>query len=255
MAGRARRMSALEVATYGLLAAVALIFGYVEAVFPVPLPVPGIKLGLGNVVVLFALAGFDWRAGFAVAAVKVVVSAALFGNPSLLLYSAGGAVASFAAMWAALHTSRLSVVGVSMIGGVFHMLGQLAVVAWTFSPYVSLVYMPVLSACGLVTGALTGYVCRAVIRSAAKSRLFARRAKELARAGAGACAGGFSRNERPSGGGCGQGPAPALVEGTAVSCGIHADGAGRRRGHGEARSLQDAVDGGEGRGGYDERGV
>ena len=179
--GTARRMSALEVATYGLLAAVALIFGYVEALFPLPLPVPGIKLGLGNIVVLFTLAGFGWRAGLAIAVVKVVVSALLFGNPMVLMYSAGGAALSFAAMWMALHWSRLSIVGVSMVGGVFHMVGQLAVVAFTFSPYVALVYLPVLMISGLVTGLLTGYVCRLVIRTTAKSNLFKSRARELAR--------------------------------------------------------------------------
>ena len=179
--GTARRMSALEVATYGLLAAVALIFGYVEALFPLPLPVPGIKLGLGNIVVLFTLAGFGWRAGLAIAVVKVVVSALLFGNPMVLMYSAGGAALSFAAMWVALHWSRLSIVGVSMVGGVFHMVGQLAVVAFTFSPYVALVYLPVLMISGLVTGLLTGYVCRLVIRTTAKSNLFKNRARELAR--------------------------------------------------------------------------
>ncbi len=179
--GTARRMSALEVATYGLLAAVALIFGYVEALFPLPLPVPGIKLGLGNIVVLFTLAGFGWRAGLAITLVKVVVSALLFGNPMVLMYSAGGAALSFAAMWVALHWSRLSIVGVSMVGGVFHMVGQLAVVAFTFSPYVALVYLPVLMISGLVTGLLTGYVCRLVIRTTAKSNLFKNRARELAR--------------------------------------------------------------------------
>ena len=179
--GTARRMSALEVATYGLLAAVALIFGYVEALFPLPLPVPGIKLGLGNIVVLFTLAGFGWRAGLAIALVKVVVSALLFGNPMVLMYSAGGAALSFAAMWVAMHWSRLSIVGVSMVGGVFHMVGQLAVVACTFSPYVALVYLPVLMISGLVTGLLTGYVCRLVIRTTAKSNLFKNRARELAR--------------------------------------------------------------------------
>lgn len=179
--GTARRMSALEVATYGLLAAVALIFGYVEALFPLPLPVPGIKLGLGNIVVLFTLAGFGWRAGLAIALVKVVVSALLFGNPMVLMYSAGGAALSFVAMWVVLHWSRLSIVGVSMVGGVFHMVGQLAVVAFTFSPHVALVYLPVLMISGLVTGLLTGYVCRLVIRTTAKSNLFKSRARELAR--------------------------------------------------------------------------
>ncbi len=181
MGGNARRMSALEVATYGLLAAIALIFGYVEAVVPLPVAVPGIKLGLGNIVVLFTLAGFGVRPGACVALVKVVVSALLFGSPYIALYSAGGAILSFAAMWAALYSRRLSIVGVSMIGGVAHMLGQLAVVTFTFSPYVALLYLPVLVIAGLVCGLLTGYVCRLVIRTCGRSGLFAKRARELAR--------------------------------------------------------------------------
>ena len=92
-----------------------------------------------------------------------------------------GAGLNFAAMWGELHWSRLSIVGVSMVGGVFHMVGQLAVVAFTFSPYVALVYLPVLMISGLVTGLLTGYVCRLVIRTTAKSNLFKSRARELAR--------------------------------------------------------------------------
>ena len=76
-------------------------------------------------------------------------------------------------MWVALHWSRLSIVGVSMVG-------QLAVVACTFSPYVALVYLPVLMISGLVTGLLTGYVCRLVIRTTAKSNLFKSRARVCA---------------------------------------------------------------------------
>ena len=176
------RLSALDVATYGLLAAVALIFGYVEALFPLPIPVPGVKLGLGNVVVLLALAGFGWRPGLAVMLVKVVASALLFGNPSVFAYSLAGALASFAAMWGALHVRRLSLVGVSMVGGVAHMLGQAAVVAAVLAPYVALVYLPVLMVAGLITGLLTGYVCRMVARAVGRSTLFRRRARELAKA-------------------------------------------------------------------------
>ena len=99
----------------------------------------------------------------------------------MALGKGNGAALSFAAMWVALHWSRLSIVGVSMVGGVFHMVGQLAVVAFTFSPYVALVYLPVLMISGLVTGLLTGYVCRLVIRTTAKSNLFKSRARELVR--------------------------------------------------------------------------
>lgn len=176
--GRARagRLSAREVAVYGVLAAVALVFGYVEALFPPPVPVPGVKLGLGNVVVLFALAAFGPRPGFAIMLVKVVASALLFGNPSVFVYSLSGALASFAVMWGALHARGLSLVGVSMAGGVCHMLGQDAVVALVLSPGVALAYLPVLVAAGLVAGLATGYVCRLMARTAGRSKAFRARA-------------------------------------------------------------------------------
>jgi len=174
------RLSALEIATYGLLAAVALIFGYVEALFPLPVPVPGVKLGLGNVVVLYALASFGWRPGLLVMLVKVVASALLFGNPMVFAYSLTGGLVSFAAMWAALRWWRtLSIVGVSMLGGVCHMLGQSAVVAAVLAPYVALTYLPVLMVSGLLAGLLTGYLCRLVIRATGRSSLFKRYRKEL----------------------------------------------------------------------------
>lgn len=179
--GTRGRLAASDVAAYGLLAAVALIFGYIEALFPLPVPVPGIKLGLGNIVVLFALAGFGAWPGFAVMLVKVSVSALLFGNPAVFAYSMAGALASFAAMWCALRVRGFSIVGVSMVGGVFHMAGQLAVVALVLAPHVALAYLPVLFVAGLATGALTGYACRAVIRTAGRSSLFRKKRRELAR--------------------------------------------------------------------------
>ncbi len=182
-ARRRARLSAYDVAACGLLACIALICGYVEAVFPLPVPVPGVKLGLGNVVVLFALVAFGWRAGLLVMFVKVAASALLFGNPTIFLYSLAGGLLSFGAMRVGVRLRPLSVVGVSMLGGVCHMLGQLAVVALVLAPYVALAYLPVLVAAGLATGLLTGYVCRLVIRTAGRSSFFARRRRRLARAG------------------------------------------------------------------------
>ena len=78
---RCGRLSALQVATYGVLAAVALVCGYVESLVPLPVPVPGIKLGLGNVVVLYALVAFGPRPALAIMLAKVCASALLFGNP------------------------------------------------------------------------------------------------------------------------------------------------------------------------------
>ncbi len=182
-ARRRSRLSAYDLAACGLLACIALIFGYVEAVFPLPIPVPGVKLGLGNVVVLFALVAFGWRAGVLVMLVKVAASALLFGNPTVFLYSLAGGALSFAAMCVGVRLRCLSVVGVSMLGGAFHMVGQLSVVALVLAPYVALTYLPVLLVVGLATGLLIGYICRLVIRTVGRSSFFAQRRKRLARAG------------------------------------------------------------------------
>lgn len=178
-----RRVGAFEIAACGLLAAAALVFGYVEALFPLPVPVPGVKLGLGNVAVLCALVTFGPRQAFLVMLVKVGVSALLFGNPAVLAYSAAGALASFAAMACALRVRALSVTGVSMVGGVCHMLGQLAVVAAVFSPAVALTYLPVLLVAGLASGAVCGAVCHLMVRAFGRSAAFARwhRAREKER--------------------------------------------------------------------------
>ncbi len=172
------RLPASDVAVFGLLAAVALICGYVEALFPLPVPIPGVKLGLGNVVVLFTMAAFGLRAGFLVMVVKVVASALLFGNPAVFAYSIAGALVSFAAMALALRARRLSIVGVSMVGGVAHMVGQSAVVAFVLAPYVALSYLPVLLVAGLASGLVTGYLCRLMIRVFGHSSLFRRRMKQ-----------------------------------------------------------------------------
>lgn len=182
------RLSALEVATYGALAGVALVFGYVESVLPAPVPVPGVKLGLGNVVVLFCLEAFGARPAALLMVVKVTASALLFGSPAVFMYSLAGGVASVAAMTVAARVRAFSVSGVSMAGGVFHMVGQMLVVAAVLSPQVALTYLPVLLVSGLLAGLLVGYLCRAALAATAGSGLVRERAKRM-RAAAGSGAG------------------------------------------------------------------
>lgn len=178
--GAHTRFDAHDIAASGLLACIALVFGYIEALFPLPVPIPGIKLGLGNVVVLFAIVAFGWRAGVLVMLVKVMASALLFGNPTVFFYSLAGGVASCIAMCAGVRLRGLSLVGVSMLGGAFHMAGQLAVVAAVLASHVALAYLPVLLVAGTATGCLVGYVCRLVVRTVGRSSFFAQRRKRLA---------------------------------------------------------------------------
>ena len=179
---RVRRTSlgALEVATYGILASLALIFGYIEALFPLPVPVPGVKLGLGNIVVLYALVALGPRSAVAVMLVKVVASALLFGNASLFVYSAAGAALSLALMAASSHIRGMSLMGISMVGGVGHVLGQLVVVAAVLSPAIALTYLPVLVVSGLATGAVVAVLCRLVLQATRNSAVLRQRRRAMA---------------------------------------------------------------------------
>lgn len=153
-------MSSQQVASYGILTALSLVLGYLEVLFPLPVAIPGVKLGLGNIVVLFALIAYGRRPALLLMLIKVFASALLFGNPSTLPFGLFGGLLSFAVMAGAVSFKSLSIVAVSMLGGVAHNLGQLIVVAVVLGPYVALANLPILLVAGLITGVLTGLVCR-----------------------------------------------------------------------------------------------
>lgn len=176
---RRGRLSALQVATYGVLAALALVCGYVEALVPLPIPIPGVKLGLGNVVVLFSLVALGVRPALVIMLVKVIASALLFGNPTVFAYSLAGGVTSLCAMALASRVRALSVPGLSMVGGVFHMMGQMAVVAVVLTPQIALAYLPPLLVAGLASGLVVGYLCRLVLRATASSAILRAQRKRV----------------------------------------------------------------------------
>lgn len=146
-----------RLALLALLTAIALTIFVVEAQFPLPVPVPGLKLGLSNIVTLFALAVFGWKEALAILLVRVFLGNLITGQTMSLLYSLAGGLFSFVCMALILRVlkqNQLWVAGV--IGGITHNIGQIAVaVAVTQTP-VLLAYFPVLMLCGIVTGVLTG---------------------------------------------------------------------------------------------------
>lgn len=150
-------------ALYGLLTALALCAGYLEALVPLPVSVPGIKLGLGNAVVLFALVRMGARPALFVMLAKVFCSMLLFSTPQMLAFSLGGGLLSWAVMAAAVRLDAFSEVGVSVLGGVAHNAGQLIVVAALLSPQVAIVNAPVLAVAGVVCGAVIGLILHGVL--------------------------------------------------------------------------------------------
>jgi len=157
-------MTAKTVARFGLLCAVSLVLGYVESLFPLFAGLPGIKLGLANTVLLFAI--YTMRPLYAawLMLVKVLLSGFLFSGLSGILYSLSGGVLSLCAMLLAQRSRHLSIVGVSVTGALFHNIGQVLAAGLLVSFRVVLPYVPVLLLSAAVTGTLTGiagnYICR-----------------------------------------------------------------------------------------------
>lgn len=146
-----------KLAYLGLCTAVALILAYVEVLLP-PLftAVPGIKLGLPNIAILFVLYRYGMRYAAAVSFVRMAVIALLFGNPMTFVYSLAGAALSLLVMALLRRLDFLSVVGVSVAGGVFHNVGQILMAMLLLGTAELGYYLIVLAITGTISGVFVG---------------------------------------------------------------------------------------------------
>lgn len=151
-----KKQNTKQIAQLGLLTALALIAGYIELLIPVPIGIPGVKLGLANLTILWALYALGPGEALAVNGIRILLSGFLFGNLSMILYSLAGASLSFLCMYLAKKSGRLSLIGVSILGGVMHNVGQLLVAMLALETGSLIYYGPVLLAAGLITGLLIG---------------------------------------------------------------------------------------------------
>lgn len=142
----------------GLFAALAIIFGYVEMLLPVFTGIPGIKLGLANLVTVFILYTHSWKEAGTISVIRIVVIGFMFGNLFSILFSLAGAGLSLFCMTIAKKASGLSIVGVSILGGITHNLGQIVIAAIVVENVNLFYYFPALLVAGLVTGMLIGIV-------------------------------------------------------------------------------------------------
>ena len=146
-----------QVAFLGLCSSVALVLAYVEILLP-PLfvAVPGIKLGLPNIVIIFILYHLGIRRAAAVSFVRIAVVAMLFGNPMTLAYSIAGALLSLGVMFLLQKLNFLSIIGVSVAGGVFHNVGQILMAMLLLGTAELGYYLIVLTVTGTISGILIG---------------------------------------------------------------------------------------------------
>lgn len=153
-----------RLASFGVFVALALICSYIETLIPFQIGIPGVKLGLANIVIVIALYRMPVREAFLLSAVRVILAGFLFGNLMSILYSLTGGVLSLAVMWGVRHVKSVSIVGVSIAGGVFHNIGQLLAAALVVETYGVFSYVPVLLVSGLMTGLVIGLLSGEILK-------------------------------------------------------------------------------------------
>ena len=149
-------MDTKNIAKTGMLVAVAFVLSYVESMLPLNFGVPGIKVGLSNIVVLFSIFNLNQLTAFCIAIVRIILCGITFGSLSGLLYSLSGGILSFMVMLLLKKTKKFSVYGVSVAGGVSHNIGQILVAIVVLNNKLIMYYLPFLLIAGIVAGIATG---------------------------------------------------------------------------------------------------
>lgn len=149
----------------GVFIALALVLSYFESFIPVYNAVPGIKLGLANIVTIIALYKLGIRAAIIISIGRILLSGILFGNPMVIIYSLAGAALSILTMCAMRTIKFFSVSGVSICGAISHNLGQLVVAAIVLENTNILYYMCVLAISGSIAGLLIGILAAYIMKS------------------------------------------------------------------------------------------
>lgn len=153
-----RKQRTRQIADYGLLTALALVLSYLESLVPAFFAVPGMKLGLTNVVVLIALYRMGWKQALAVNFVRILLVSMTFGNAFSLFYAMAGGMLSGIVMILLKKTEKFSMLSVSVAGGVFHNVGQILVAMLLLETWQIVSYLLVLWVSGIAAGAVIGII-------------------------------------------------------------------------------------------------
>lgn len=163
-----------KIARGGLLTALALVLSLVDRMFPLQalVPVPGIKLGLANVVTLFALTALGPRQALAILLCRVTLGGVFAGSVTGFLFSLFGGLLAFAAMWLLLHRegSWFSLPGISIAGAAAHNIGQIGAAVLVLGTGNVIAYLPLLLVSAIPMGLATGLVCDATLTHLKKIR-------------------------------------------------------------------------------------
>ena len=155
-------MNNKRIAFLGLFVALAFVLSYIEYMLPLNIGIPGAKVGFANLVVMVALYTVGEKNAIALSLIRVVLVGLTFGNISMMMYSLAGAALSLCVMLIAKKIGKLSVTGVSVLGGVFHNIGQIIVAMLVLETESLIYYLPFLMVIGTITGVLIGLVANLI---------------------------------------------------------------------------------------------
>jgi heptaprenyl diphosphate synthase len=156
--------SSKNIATCAMLTSLAMIFTYVEALIPINIGIPGVKLGLANIVIVIALYILPVYQVYCIQTARIVLVSLLFGNMSTMLYSLAGGLLSLSVMAILKKTNLFSITAISLVGGVTHNIGQLIVAIIVVKNLNIALYTPILMIAGVITGCIIGLLSYKILQ-------------------------------------------------------------------------------------------
>ena len=150
-----------KIAYWGVFLALALVCSYVESLIPISFGIPGVKLGLTNIVLMLYTIGA--KDAILISVLRIILAGFMFGNAFSIIYSLAGGILSFVVMLLLKNTGKLKILSISTAGGISHNVGQLIVAALVVENYNILFYVPVLIIAGIITGFLIGLLAGEIV--------------------------------------------------------------------------------------------
>ena len=161
-------MTIRKISQYGMMVALALIMSYIEAQIPAFFAVPGMKLGLTNIVVVVSLYLLGSKSAMFINIVRIILVSLLFGNTMSLAFSFAGGMLSTIIMIILKKSGKFSTVGVSAAGGITHNIGQILVAVFLLNTGAITWYLPILWISGIISGVVIGIIAGIVTSRLAK---------------------------------------------------------------------------------------
>lgn len=158
-------MNVKKITLLGFLTAIALVFSFLESFIDLSFIVPGVKIGIANSVAVLLIAAKNAKGAAAVSLCRIVLSNMLFGTPVSFFYALLSGAAAYSVMLFISLNKNASAFIISVFGGIFHNIGQVAAAMIVFGSFSFIYYLPLLMLCGCISGAVIGFLCVLLLKN------------------------------------------------------------------------------------------